>query len=348
MRKFTTILALVLTFNLTLFVSSCKRLELYELTTNVDLQLKIDLQINMNLNMQINTNIDKEFTNLISGVMPEYMEVLFYDPVTHKMKTSHIMPISGGQLSIAPGNYDVVAYSFGTESTQVDHLGNRDQAEAFTSNITKMMSNKFKGAIANAAPMDSSSTKSATKGYEDDPIIYAPDHLYVANENSIEIPSFLENDDTVFIHATARTILDVYSLEVLGVAGCENIEKVEAFITGQIRSNYFGIEKRSSDPATIYITMKTDAENGRLYTVFGTFGKLAGVDNKVYLDITVTNTDGGQYRYVYDVTDQFEDNSDNSLIIRDEIDIPSGPTGGGGLAPEVGEWNEEIYDIPLS
>ena len=78
------------------------------------------------------------------------------------------------------------------------------------------------------------SSKTDVRGYEDDPIIHEPDHLYVANENNVTIPAFTGKEETVTIYAGASTILDVYSLEVLGLKGTKNIEKVDAFITGQI------------------------------------------------------------------------------------------------------------------
>ena len=329
-------------------MGSCTRMELYELSTQVNLKLNLNLKINTSLNLEIDNEHDKEFLQKINGVMPKYMEVMFYDVATNTRRASFILPAEGGTISIAPGDYHLVSYSFGTESTQVGNLGDLHSAKAYTSDITKVMAPKFRANVVNAANNSSTGT-SNTKGYEDDPIIHEPDHLYVANENLIKIPSVLSQSEDLTIHATANSIIDIYSLEVLGVTGCENIEKVEAFITGQIKENYFAAEQRGSDPATLYITLKPDAKKQRLYTVFGTFGKLPGAENKIYLDITVTNTGGGQYRYVYDVTDQFEDkeNNNNRLVIYSFIDIPRGDIGGGGLAPEVGEWDEEETDIPL-
>ena len=325
----------------------CQRIELYELSTRVNLKMNVNLDIDQSLDMAIETDVAAEFGSKVAGTMPQYMEVIFYNVDDDKLVYSFVISAEGGEVSVAPGHYNVVAYSYGTESTQVDYLSDRGKAEAFTTDITKSMQGLFKAAVANAK---GTSTKGDTRGYEDDPIVYEPDHLYTANEYDVSIPSFEGRDESVELHTTASSILDVYSLEVIGVTGLENIQKVEAFITGQIRSNYFGVEERSTDPATLYIDdFRMDSANGRLYSVFGTFGKLPGADNHIYLDITVTNADGGKYRYVYDVTDQFENHEDlnNRLVIYDDIDIPAGEVGGGGLAPEVGEWDEETVEVPL-
>lgn len=338
MRFIAIVIALVLS------LWGCQRIELYELTTEVELELSMDLNVDLNLQFSVETDIEKEFPHIFQTQKPEYMEVLFYNVEDGSLAKSEIISSEGGKVNIAPGDYNLVIYNFNTESTQVKELGNQKTAEAFTTDITKSMGDKFKASVANAQ----NGTKGETKGYENDPIIYEPDHLFVANENNINIPSFENRDNKVVVHAIAETILDIYSMEVIGVTGTENIEKVEAFITGQIKSNYFASEKRGSDPATLYIEeMKVDKDNGRLYTIFGTFGKLPKAQNNVYLDITVTNSGGGQYRYIFDVTDQFDNEGNDKILIDADIDVPEGESGGGGLAPEVGEWEDETIEIPL-
>ena len=164
------------------------------------------------------------------------------------------------------------------------------------------------------------------------------------------IEAFQGKEEEITIYTTAISILDTYSLEVLNIKGAENIQKVEAFVTGQIMSNYFGRPERNYSPATVHVEMTPDVQNQRLYTIFNTFGKLPGEENKIFLDITVTDSGGGQYRYVYDVTDQFDDpdNIYNQLIIDGEIiDIPKAEHGGGGFQPSVDEWEREDIDVPL-
>lgn len=344
MRKWTCMAGVVLT--VLMILSGCKRIPLYERTTTVRLNLKLELKLDLELDLSVDTELDQEYAAKLNGKMPEYVEALFYDPETHDLLSSHILPAEGGLIEVPTGNYNLVVYSFGTESTQVGNLHHRLVAEAFTTDITKQMASKIFGMTVSGG----TSSKTDVRGYEDDPIIHEPDHLYVANENNVTIPAFTGKEETVTIYAGASTILDVYSLEVLGLKGTENIEKVDAFITGQIRSNYFGQPLRNDEAATLYTTMKPDVANSRLYTVFGTFGKLPYATNNVYLDITVTDSGGGQYRYIYDVTDQFDDpdNTHHKLVIDgSDIDIPDAAHGGGGFAPSVDEWENEIIDVPL-
>lgn len=331
---------------LMLMAMGCQRIPLYEQSTNVLLDIEFNLGIDYDLDLTVETESDKEFDPKINGRMPEYVEALFYDTDAHRLIKSQILKAEGGVINVPSGDYHMVVYSFGTESTQVRNLDHRLETEAHTSDITKQMASKLYW-----LKTEEDSTKTITRGYEDDPIIHEPDHLYVANEQDIHIPSFEGKQESVTITTTAKTILEVYSLEVLGVKGTENIEKVEAFITGQVKSNYFGKQERSLEPATLYTEMRVDQKNSRLYSIFGTFGKQPGEENKIYLDLMVTDSGGGQYRYIFDVTDQFDDpgNTSNKLVIdaTDIIDIPDAAHGGGGFAPSVDPWENEEVDIPL-
>ena len=327
-------------------MSGCKRIPLHERSSRVILDISVELGLDHEIQMSYPTEMRDEFVEKIDGKMPKYHEVLFYDIKTHELSASHIVGSTGGVISVPTGDYHMVIYSFGTEATQIKSLNYRLEAEAYTTDLTKIMSSKLKS-FANCNNVDS---KSEIKGYDDDPIITEPDHLYVANMADVTIPAFTGKDETVTIHADSKSIMEVYSLEVLNIKGAENIDKVDAFVTGQVKSNYFGRMERNDNAATLYVALDTDAQNNRLYTVFCTFGKLPGEDNKIYLDITVTNSGGGQYRYIYDVTDQFDNpgNTDHKLIIDGgDIDIPDAASGGSGLNPSVDDWENEEIDVPL-
>ena len=328
-----------------LLLYSCQRIPLYDKSTEVNLIFELNCTLDHNIVMSVDKPLEKAYRDKIEGVPPTYYEVLVYDINTNALISTHIVGEKGGKLNLFPGRYHLVVYSFGTESTQVTDLGNILTARAYTSDITHLKSGIIK------SKSSSESSNNISKAYEDDPIIYEPDHLYVANEYDVEIGAFIGGDQKITVYTTASSILEVYSLEVLNIKGVENIEKVEAFVTSQILSNYFGKQQRDVLPATLYVDMSTDAENSRLYTVFNTFGKLPGENNKIFLDITVTDSGGGQYRYVFDVTDQFDNpgNKNHQLIIDgDIINIPKAEHGGGGFQPSIDEWGKEIIDVPLT
>ena len=86
--------------------------------------------------MSVDKPLEKIYTDKSEVVVPNYYEVLVYDTVTDKLVSSNIVGEKGGSLSIFPGTYHLVIYSFGTESTQQKDLHNRNTANAFTTDIT--------------------------------------------------------------------------------------------------------------------------------------------------------------------------------------------------------------------
>lgn len=332
-----------LLFMMLCFMVACDRIDLHEYNTIVKLDLYVDLSINEMPDTSV-IGRDHEFSVWLNGQMPSYAEVLIYHPKSGDIVMSQMVTSKGGLLKVPTGNYDMVVYSLGTEMTQVKHLSNKQVAEAFTSDVSILYADKFKTLVCN----DSAKTSASIDySYENHAIMYSPDHVYVSNENHLHIPSYVE-DEEYCISASAKSIVEVYSLEVFGIQGLENIHKVDAFVTGQVKSSYFAQAELSGVPATLYVPMKIDYENQRLYTVFGTFGKLPGEDNKVYLDIILTNNGGECFRYVYDVTEQFDDaeNENNRLIISDSISVPKGSSSVLSDIP-VNAWDEDTLNIVI-
>ena len=91
-----------------------------------------------------------------------------------------------------------------------------------------------------------------------------------------------------------------------------------------------------------------DIEGGELVTIFNTFGKQPNSYNYVLLSINQTSTYPG-LEFVFDVTDQFDnpDNTNHVIIVSDEIDVPDPGSGGGGLDPEVSDWDEEHKNVDI-
>ena len=84
--------------------------------------------------------------------------------------------------------------------------------------------------------------------------------------------------------------------------------------------------------------------------VFGnTFGYVP--TEKQVITLVVTDTGGTGHEFDFDVSDQFPDNPEQEIYVKTEdivIDEPDVPeSSGGGLAPEVDEWDDVIIDIPV-
>jgi len=312
---------------LALFMS-CERMPLYDMEKSMYLDLKLNLKLDLDLDVELTTDVDIKIDSVIK--MPAHNKVLFYSTENNELKHTEFVDSTGGDIFTPPGLYNMLVYSFGTEYTQIRGESNIETIEAYTSDITDT-----KTRLLNSITRQS---KEESQG----PIIYAPDHLLVANEEII-IPEFSE--DTIVITADASTIVKTYSFAVTNIKGCENISSCEAFVTNQARTCFFGRGEISNEPATICFPVGVNHTKDVLYTTFNTFGKLPG-ESRAYLHIVIVDTGGKEHYVSEDITEQFE-NGDHRIVIDKEIDIPEPESQSSGIAPTVEEWDEEITDVPL-
>lgn len=318
----------------TSLLSSCRYKELcydHDHQKDYNLILKLNLDLDLNLDLGLDVDIDVKDSSESAIKVPSHMVVCFYDSESDILRDMEFVGPYGGPLQVAPGTYNMVVYSFDTEFTQIRGENKINTLEAFTSDITSIKSPLF----ARFTKKDSTVAPG--------PIIYTPDHLLVTRKEVV-IPDYSTEERVITVEATASTIMDTYSFEVTNITGIEYVSSVEAFITNQAKSNFFGIGMLNSTPATIYFPMDVNRKTGIFETTFNTFGKLSG-ESRSYLHIVIINSEGKSVTFVTDITNQFA-NPDRSIVIEDSIVIPP-PGGGGGIAPTVEEWNEEIHDVPI-
>lgn len=322
MRKSFLLIALLLAF------TACQYKELcYDHQHQTEYNLSLILKLNLDLDVELDVS-DEAHTKI---EMPEYMKVCFYDPLSGALSQTAMVGPEGGLIQIAPGKYNMVVYSFGTEWTWIRGENNIDSLEAYTSDITALKTRQLQQIIQEG--------KYDAPG----PIIYTPDHLIVAREE-IEIPAYSLTPQVDTISTKASTVVETYGFEVTNITGIEYIASVDAFVTNQARSTFFARGEKNPSPATIYFPLEVDREKGILKTTFNTFGKLPG-ESDAYLHILLTDTKGNVMTVTEDITEQFE-NSDHIIEIDEPIDIPK-PEEGGGIDPTVEEWDEENIDIPI-
>ncbi|MBQ9651406.1 MAG: DUF5119 domain-containing protein [Prevotella sp.] len=307
---------------------SCNRMTLYDLEQR---SLKLVLSLKLSIDVKIDPQADVDIDIETEIRQPEHMRACFYGVGNGNMIHNEYVGPTGGIISTPAGSYRMLVYSFGTEFTQIRNDGNLSTIEAFTSDITSSKS---------------SALAACTRGSSDEPqgpIIYAPDHLLVSLDD-VEIPERTSGDHDIVISTTASTIVKTYSFRVSNVAGAQYIKSVEAFVTNQSRSSFFGRGEISQEPATICFPVGVNRKGGYLYSTFNTFGKLPG-ESRSFLHILLYDSDGNEYHISSDITDQF-DNEEHEIEIDEPIDIPT-PSSGGGIAPTVDPWGEENEEVPI-
>ena len=292
-------------------------------------------------NVQVNISIDYDIVNYPDPEEPGMMRVMFFDSEDGGFASHAFLPASGGRVNVLPGRtYHVLAYNFDTESTIVGNEYLWHGIHATTNEVPESYKSRLKSR--------------ATK-FEDELIVYEPDHHYVARERDVYVPARSVEAPPVVIDLDASTIVETWKVYIDRVEGIQYVASVAGVISGLALSNTLASDEESEDKASVFFETMSVTKEGVLEIQFNTFGYVPSEKQVITLVVTDTAAEGHEFNF--DVSSQFADNPEqiirvktgedgNPDIVIDEPDIPDGG-GGGGLAPEVDEWDDIVIDIPI-
>lgn len=316
MRRLYLILALVL---ITLTAGSCRRRPLVEIDNNVLLNITIGTDI---VNYEVQTP-------------PEMMRAIFFDSKTGDFVSHSFLPHHGGYVHLMPGReYDILVYNFDTEATIIDGDYNLNYILAYTNLVPENIKSRLKGR--------------AGKG-EDEMIVYEPDHLFVGKLEDVYIPMRGYGMPAFEIDIHAETIVQTWIVEIDKVRGAEYVGAVSSVISGLADHNLIGRGEQSYDEATVFFEAASLTKDGHFYAKFNTFGRNALAGRKQVLSLVLTDTGGKSFCFNMDISEKFNDNPLQYILIKTDDIVIEKPeqTGGGGLAPIVDEWGEINTEIVI-
>ena len=316
MRRLYLILALVL---ITLTAGSCRRRPLVEIDNNVLLNITIGTDI---VNYEVRTP-------------PEMMRAIFFDSKTGDFVSHSFLPHHGGYVHLMPGReYDILVYNFDTEATIIDGDYNLNYILAYTNLVPENIKSRLKGR--------------AGKG-EDEMIVYEPDHLFVGKLEDVYVPMRGYGMPAFEIDIHAETIVQTWIVEIDKVRGAEYVGAVSSVISGLADHNLIGRGEQSYDEATVFFEAASLTKDGHFYARFNTFGRNALAGRKQVLSLVLTDTGGKSFCFNMDISEKFNDNPLQYILIKTDDIVIEKPeqTGGGGLAPSVDEWGEINTEIVI-
>lgn len=309
-------------------------------------------KINVNVNISAVANITCDVYNdkiPVPEMTPEVMRVLFFDTEKDKLLAeSFITEVQkdatgqisvSGELSILPGEYRLLIYQFGTESTMISDYDSWDNAEAYTDPLSDEM-------------LKSLALK-ATAGQDDQLLRYQPDHVLVARNQRETIPY---HSGVHTIHAEASTIVESYYLQVK-VEGLEYVSSSRAILTSMSPAANMVEATATNTPASaIYIPLLKSDDKGVpvICNVFNTFGRIPESTNELIVTFELRTVDGRLISKNFDISDKFlseECLKHHWLLIEEAIVVPPpenpDPDVGGGFDPSVGDWENEYHEIEM-
>lgn len=310
---------------------ACQRRPFVEHTTGVNLILKVNTQV----------------VNAGDVPMPETMRVDLFDPETGAVRYTDYISSTGGYIYPAPGEYDMLLYNIGTESTLIRNEHSYDEVEAYTNDVSSFIKGQLAKFLASRAKARAERGK--TKADEEERIVNEPDHLFVASGHRVDIPAFVEEEEVreITIEVDAHSVVETWKVKVVSVIGLQWVQSAVAIMSGQVESTFIGKDEDSDRIVSIYFEMDKNEEDGTIEGTFNTFGKHPEELSELSFDVNITDTGGDEHHFHFDVTEDFFDNPDNTIIIDEQIEIEEPKTGGGGFDPSVEDWEDVKTDIIL-
>lgn len=333
MVRFRTILSAVLVL---LSAAACQRRPFAERTTGVELVLSIDTRI----------------VNCDEVELPEMMRVDLFDPVTGEVRYTDYVGPRGGYIYPAPGTYDLMVYNIGTENTQVRNESRYREVEAYTTGISDFLKSQLARFLARVAQERAMREQAAgvTRAPETEPIVYQPDHIFVGRRENVTVPvRYFEDDaEEIVIEVGAETLVETWKVEMVNVVGMKWITDAVAVVSGQAESTFMAAGEDSDGIVSIYFEQSGDADRGTLTGFFNTFGRYPGELDEIGLDVNIKDLGGGEHHFHFDVTEDFDDNPEQVIVIDGGIVIEEpAKEEGGGFDPKVDDWEDINTDIIL-
>lgn len=327
---------IALAFLLCLTLSSCFRRPLHELDTSV----------------YVDINIETDIVNYEVKQLPSLMRVIFYNHDNGSMVSQNFVGPEGGLVNVLPGRtYDVVCYNFDTEVTFVENENKFSSSYATTNLIPEIYRKKLHTRAttrpASLQKQDADAEKTDTKGPVEE-FAFDPDHLFVGRAFDVYVPARAYDQEPIVIGLEAETVVESWIVELDHINGSQYIGAVSCVMTGLASGNFIGPNARDEKERSVYFESGNISEEGVLKARFNTFGMHPDKAGRQVVSFVFTDTAGKAYILNKDVSDQFIDNPKQYIRIVTEFEIPKPePTTGGGITPDVDEWEDIVTDIEI-
>ncbi|MGM9788483.1 MAG: DUF5119 domain-containing protein [Candidatus Cryptobacteroides sp.] len=326
---------------LLLLLSACQFRPLEEMEFKTDIQVDVDINAVLNVTCDIYNELIP-----VPSIESEVFRVLFFDTEKDRLLGDSFIydvytdPITGnkgikGNVSIMPGDYRMLIYTFGTESTLISNYDSWEKSQAYTSSLSE---NELRAL--------------SLKALGDEPVNYQPDHLLVA---SSELESIPYHSGVYTITAEARSVVESYYLQVK-VQGLQYVSSARAVLSSMAPSAQLNSRQANCDtPVSLYIDLLKSQDKGEdvVCNVFNTFGRIPDSENELKVTFDIKTVDGRTLTREYEISDLFESElckQHHWLLIDDVIEVPKPPDSGGsggGFEPTVGDWEEERHEIEI-
>ncbi len=244
----------------------------------------------------------------------------------------------GGTTHIPFGSYTGVCFS--DDNTDWAYFTAPDDCDRF----------EISTADAEVLPASMLGARSVPRaeGAEGERMAATPQMLWTDRIDDIVLPVTM-GDTTITLYPEERVchytvdVYDVHNFDAL--AG----HSIDATLSGMAEGFHPGREQASDTPATMTFVLEPDGTTRSLHAEFLTFGETPLTGRSHTLSMYVPMADGSGFHYTADVTGQVTGAPDPRhvhIVLRD-VDIPVPQQSGGGLVPQVDDWQPVIINLSM-
>ena len=272
------------------------------------------------------------------GACPRSMAVFFYSLTDNKMLRHDFRGCSGGVIRLPRDSYRALCFNTNTEGMIYKNTHSFEDF-VITTRETRILSSLLplvtRGKVPRAENTDDERVAlSAHKIWSDKVMMI---HAGTMEENFVRAQG---DEQEVVFHPQART--RHYTVEVKNIQNMKYNTGFSATLS-TISGGYLpGADKLSDELVTVPFEMSSNLEEKAITGSFDTFGCNDIAGSKHYLTVYAVLSDGRQWFYKADVTDQIHEagDSEHITIVIENLRLPKPIVNGGGFKPELSEWKE--------
>lgn len=313
---------------------SCERRPLYVLTTN----MRFDLDNDYSLPFEA------------ASSLPQHYRVNMYDARSGELVYDDFVPEQGGSVKSLHGDYRCLLSNFDTHNMLITGDDNihtfhvtAPKADEYYVQLYAGCRNKLKEIV----PEDELSGPIQRELNAPQPDVLSIAECLWIWQSDLSVPALAVEDPIFIVKAGVRSAMKQGRIILSGLKGTEYIAGIDCFITNLSAgmNPLTGALDAQAVTQTFTLTCNGSESQGT-FLYFGLTDSQRDGDHILYT--LVTDTGGGRHLYVYDLSEH-EPEQEMAYTISAGIDIPEPEVqeGGGGVRPDLDEWNIEYVIVPI-
>ncbi len=270
--------------------------------------------------------------------LPESMASYFFGNEEYGTLRYIFQSKDGGLISMPEGYYSGLGMnSDDTDWARTRHIDNIDAFETYTDDATQTEAYGLSTRTVPRAP-----------GTESERVAQTPGMLWTHRLDDVSVDAS-EGIQTITFYP--KEAVCHYMVDISDVTNLENVDRAEidGTLSGMAEGYNHGKDCPTDNHVTMTFTLAANTEAKTLHGEFLTFGESVSDSGTHILTIYLYLRDGSKWYYTFDVTSQVHNALDphHVHIILSGLPLPTPIDGGGGLKPDVNDWQTENIDLDM-